>query len=122
MKLVKALIGLGLACALCCGCASAQAPKTESKPTESSSVASEEEDVMREYSTVEEVAEDHFVVKTTKDQLYWLDLEYCNGFEVGDFVLVCYDPAQKIEDGDHFTVTPTRVEASSTVVEKSMAG
>ena len=45
-----------------------------------------------------------------------------NGFEVGDFVLVCYDPAQKIEDGDHFLVTPTRVEASSTVVEKSMAG
>lgn len=77
---------------------------------------------MREYVIVEETGEHYFVVRTTTDELYRIDAEYNVGLEAGDLALVIYDPANKVQDGDGYRVTPTLVEESTADVTMSTAG
>lgn len=120
MKLGHALLAGVLACAMMGGCAQPQVAEPE--PAKPTTTEQEEGDTMREYATVEETGEDYFVVRTTTDELYQIDAQFGEGYEVGDLVLVVYEPAQKVQEGDHYLVTPTRVEASSTSVVKSYSG
>ncbi len=65
---------------------------------------------MREFATVEEIANDYVALRTTRDELYHIDTAYATGLEVGGLSLVIYDPKDKKPVGDYYELTPTFVE------------
>ena len=115
MRRAIVVMSLALACAMLGGCASPQVQQPDATQIEQG-----EEEAMREYATVEEVGEGYLVVKTTTDELYQIDAQFDEDFEVGSLVLVVYKPDQKVKDGDRYRVSPLRVEASSTDVVDTM--
>ncbi len=117
MRLTRLFFGLSLSCILLCGCSQSQTQQTTTIEEATTVDANlEEGGTVREYATVEEITEDHIAVKTTKDELYWIDAAYDDGFEVGGLVLVIYETDGKAAEGDHFNVTPTSVTRSSTEI------
>lgn len=71
---------------------------------------------MREFVTLEKVAEDHVLVRTTRGELYRMDASHGEGRAVGDLMLVAYEPADKVANDGAFDVSPKRVESASTRV------
>ncbi len=120
MKLMQLTLMLAFACMLTCGCAGQQTQSTTVQE-EAVTVETEQEEsgTVREYATVEEITEDYFVVKTTKDETYWIDGAFNDGFEVGGLVLVIYEADGKVAEDDHFKVSPTSVFHSSTEIVPS---
>ena len=74
---------------------------------------------MREIVTVESITDEILVLRTTKDELYYVDAASGEGLETGDYSIIIYDSDDKVLAGDHYNVTPMLLEqATNKAIEK----